>query len=55
MFDALANYIVYLETCLHGTTDPNEVSEITRLMQTAKKLQSQSGKPKKAKAPEKNG
>jgi hypothetical protein len=39
MFDALTNFIVYLETALQKTDDPAEVLEIIRILKTARKLQ----------------
>ena len=39
MFDALTNFINYLEASLQKTDDPAEVMEIIRILKTARKLQ----------------
>ena len=39
MFDALTNYIIYLEASLQKTEDPAEVVEIIRILNTARRLQ----------------
>lgn len=39
MFDALTNFINYLEASLQKTDDPTETLEIIRILKTARKLQ----------------
>lgn len=39
MFDALTNFILYLEASLQKTNDPVEVVEIIRILKTARQLQ----------------
>jgi len=39
MFDALTNFIVYLEDSLQKTSDPAETLEIIKILKTARRLQ----------------
>lgn len=39
MFDAISNYIIFLEQCLNKASDPREVNEIKRILATARKVE----------------
>ena len=39
MFDAITNFITYLENSLQQTSDHEEALELTRLLNTAKRLE----------------
>ncbi len=39
MFDAISNYILFLEQCLNKTSDPREIQEIRRILATARKVE----------------
>lgn len=39
MFDAISNYILFLEQCLHRSSDPREIQEILRILATARKVE----------------
>ncbi len=38
-FDAISNYIVYLENTLRKTHEPTETLELLKLLKTAKRLE----------------
>lgn len=39
MFDAISNYIIFLEQCLSQASDPREIQEIQRILITARKVE----------------
>jgi len=39
MFDAISNYILFLEQCLQKSSDPEEIRELRRILATARKVE----------------
>ncbi len=39
MFDALTNFIIFLEDSLQKTTNPSETLELIKILKTARRLQ----------------
>jgi len=43
MFDALSNFIIFLENSLQKTDDPAETLEIIRILKTVRRIRNQRG------------